>query len=113
VQAHPAIRGCLARLRPYQALLILAIPLAIVEPLKLVALFVIGDGHIVAGALVMICAYAGSLFITERLFIALKPKLLTLRWFAVSWRWFVAARDKIFYWLRRGWRGVCKAGLTF
>jgi hypothetical protein len=26
----------------------------------------------------MICAYAGSLFITERLFVVLKPKLLTL-----------------------------------
>ena len=69
----------LNRLGPYQALLTLAVPLAIVEPLKLVALFVVGGGHFIAGVLVMICAYAGSSFITERLFVVLKPKLLTLR----------------------------------
>ena len=89
------------RLGPYQALLTLAVPLAIVEPLKLVALFVVGGGHFIAGVLVMICAYAGSLFITERLFVVLKPKLLTLPWFAFAWRWFVTVRDKLVYWLRR------------
>ena len=50
-------------LGPYQSLLILAVPLKIVEPLKLVALIVVGGGHFIAGVLVMICAYAGSLFI--------------------------------------------------
>jgi hypothetical protein len=113
VQAPRAVRVCLSRLGPYQALSILAIPLAIVEPLKLVALFVMGDGHLVAGVLVLICAYAGSLFVTERLFIALKPKLLTLRWFAVSWRWFVAVRDRLYYRLRRMCWRVRKAELTF
>jgi hypothetical protein len=96
-----SIHRFLNRLGPYQALLTLAVPLAIVEPLKLVALFVVGGGHFIAGVLVMICAYAGSLFITERLFVVLKPKLLTLPWFAFAWRWFVTVRDKLVYWLRR------------
>src|SRR6476660_9632648 len=96
-----SIHRFLDRLGPHQSLLILAIPLAIVEPLKLVALFVVGGGHFIAGVLVMICAYAGSLFITERLFVVLKPKLLTLSWFALAWRWFVTVRDKFIYWLRR------------
>jgi hypothetical protein len=95
------IHRFLNRICPYQALLILAVPLAIVEPLKLVALFVVGGGHFIAGLLIMICAYAGSLFITERLFVVLKPKLLTLPWFAVAWQWFVTVRDKLIYWLRR------------
>ena len=99
----------LERLGPYQSLLILAIPLAIVEPLKLVALFVVGEGHFIAGVLVMICAYAGSLFITERLFVVLKPKLLILPWFAFAWQWFVTARDK----LRRTWMRVRKADPAF
>ena len=98
-----SIHRFLNRLGPYQSLLILAVPLAIVEPLKLVALFVVGGGHFIAGVLVMICAYAGSLFITERLFVVLKPKLLTLPWFAVAWQWFVTVRDKLVYWLRRTW----------
>ena len=57
-----SIHRFLNRLGPYQALLTLAVPLAIVEPLKLVALFVVGGGHFIAGVLVMICAYAGESF---------------------------------------------------
>ena len=41
-----SIHRFLNRLGPYQALLTLAVPLAIVEPLKLVALFVLGGGHL-------------------------------------------------------------------
>ena len=106
-----SIHRFLNRLGSYQSLLILAIPLAIVEPLKLVALFVVGEGHFIAGVLVMICAYAGSLFITERLFVVLKPRLLTLPWFALAWRWFVSVRDKLVYWPRRTWTRVRKAEL--
>jgi hypothetical protein len=51
----------------------------------------------------MICAYTGSLFITERLFAVLKPKLLELPWFALAWGWFVSVRDKLVYWLRQTW----------
>jgi hypothetical protein len=51
----------------------------------------------------MICAYAVSLLITERLFILVKPKLLTLHWFAVLWSWFVVGRDKTLRWLRSKW----------
>ena len=101
-----SIQRFLKGLGPYQSLSILSVPLAIVEPLKLVALFVIGGGHFIAGVLVMICAYAGSLFITERLFVVLKPKLLTLPWFAFAWRWFVTVRDKLISWLRRTWTRV-------
>jgi hypothetical protein len=86
------------RLGPYQSLLVLAVPLAIVEPLKLIALFVVGEGHFIAGVLVI---YAGSLFVTERLFVLLKPKLLTRRWFAIFWSWFVAVRTEFLRWLRR------------
>jgi hypothetical protein len=112
VQISSAIHRSLARLGPYQALFILALPLAIVEPLKLVALLVMGDGHFIVGIMVMICAYAGSLFITERLFVAVKPKLLTLSWFAVLWRLFVATRSKMLSWLRRTWVRARKADLT-
>jgi hypothetical protein len=73
-----SLHRLLSCLGPYQSLLILAIPLAIVEPPKLVALFVVGEGHFVAGVLIMIFAYEGSLFVIERLFLVLKPKLLTL-----------------------------------
>jgi hypothetical protein len=98
-----SLRRFIENLGPYQSLLVLAVPLTIVEPLKLVALFVLGEGHFVAGVLFMICAYAGSLFVTERLFTIVKPKLLTLRWFAKAWGWFVAIRDTLTRWVRRKW----------
>jgi hypothetical protein len=44
-----SIQRFLKRLGPYQSVLILAVPLVIVEPLKLVALFVVGGGHFIAG----------------------------------------------------------------
>lgn len=98
-----SVRRFIENLSPYQSLFVLAVPLAIVEPLKLVALLVLGEGHFIAGVLFMICAYAGSFVVTERLFTIVKPKLLTLPWFDKAWGWFVAVRDKLTQWLRRKW----------
>jgi hypothetical protein len=103
MQLSRAIRRSIERLGPYTSLLLMAVPLAIVEPLKLAAVFVAGDGHWLVGLGVIICAYAVSLLITERLFIIVKPKLLTLHWCAVLWSWFVVARDKMLGWLRSKW----------
>jgi hypothetical protein len=89
------------RLPPYPALALVAVPLAVVEPLKLATLFIVGKGHWIIGVAGMICAYALSLLVTERLFQIVKPKLLKLRWFRTLWGWFIAARDKTFDYLRR------------
>ena len=69
-------------------------PIAVVEPLKLFALFILGKGHEVIGLATILCAYAGSIFIVERLFKIVKPRLLELSWFAAGyniwigwWRW--------------------------
>jgi hypothetical protein len=92
-------RRQIERLPPYAALLILAGPLAVVEPLKLATLVVAGEGHWITGGLVMLFAYAVSLFITHWLFIIVKPKLLTLTWFARGWAAFVTIRNEIWQWL--------------
>jgi hypothetical protein len=88
------LRRRVLRIRPYPALAIVLIPLAIVEPMKLVALVVAGEGHWLTGTAVLIAAYASSLLITERLFRLLKPNLLRLRWFARCWDWWLRARAK-------------------
>jgi hypothetical protein len=49
----------------------------------------------------MLFAYAISLFVTEWLFVVVKPKLLTLPWFARAWAWFVAVRDKTWRWVAK------------
>jgi hypothetical protein len=88
-------RKAIERLPPYPSLMLVAVPLLIAEPLKLAVLFIVGKGHWIIGAVAMVCAYAVSLFVTERLFVIVKPKLLTLPWFAACWRWFVWLRRKL------------------
>jgi hypothetical protein len=104
-----AFRRRLEQLGPYPSLVVLAIPLVGVEPLKLVAVLVAGDGHFITGLIFLIGAYAISLFVTERLFVILKPKLLTLPWFAKSWRWFLALRRRTLRWLRSVWTPAGKS----
>lgn len=94
MQIIPLPRKAIERLAPYPSLLLVAVPLAIVEPLKLAVLVIAGDGHWITGIIALICAYAVSLFVTERLFVIVKPKLLELPWFAVGWRYFVSMRRK-------------------
>ena len=96
-------RRRLERLGPYASLVVLAIPLAIVEPFKLVAVLVAGGGHFVTGVFFLICTYVVSLLGTEWLFGVLKPKLMMLPWFAKSWRWFLMMRRRAIRWLRGRW----------
>ena len=100
---RPPVRpqGALARLRrsierlgPYQSLVLLLIPTSLVEPLKLIGVAVAGEGHWITGTVMIVVAYAASLLLVERLFRIVKPKLLTLPWFARFWDWFVALRGK-------------------
>jgi len=101
------LRRQIGRLPPYPALFLVVGPLAVVEPLKLATIFIAGEGHWITSALVMLFAYAVSLFATHWLFVVVKPKLLTLRWFARLWASFVRLRDNA-----RRWAGkrVARAG---
>ena len=81
--------GWMRSLGPYQSLLLLVVPLGIVEPLKLFALLVIADGGWLVGTGLLISMCGASLLVVERLFRVLKPKLLTLKWFAAPFRQWV------------------------
>jgi len=90
----PRLRRYVEGLGPYQSLVLLAVPTSVVEPLKLIAVVVAGDGHWIAGTVMIVVAYAASLLLVERLFGIMKPQLLTLPWFARLWDWFLAVRTK-------------------
>jgi len=85
-------------LGPYQSLLLLLVPTSVIEPLKFVAVAIAGKGHWITGTAMVIAAYAASLLLVERLFKLVKPKLLTLPWFARLWNWFVALRGRLAGW---------------
>ena len=87
-------RRRIQKISPYLSLLVLLVPLLLVEPLKIAALFVVGKGHWITGTGILVAAYIVSLMFVERLFRVLKPKLLMLPWFAQLWRWYEMARNK-------------------
>jgi len=92
-------RRRIQQLGPYPSLLLLVAPLAIVEPAKFLALLVAGKGHWLSGTAMIVAAYAVSLFIVERLFRLVRPKLLMLDWFATILDLIVKARRLIGVWL--------------
>src|SRR4051812_42005263 len=87
------VRRRLQKVSPYVSLILLLVPLLLVEPLKLVAVIVAGGGHWLTGMGMLVAAYAASLLMIERLFRVLKPKLMTIGWFAKLWSGFVALRE--------------------
>jgi hypothetical protein len=93
------VRHAIERLSPYQSLALLAVPVCLIEPLKLVAVAVAGEGHWITGTAMIIAAYLGSLFVVERLFKIVKPKLLMMPWFAKIWEKFLSLRDKAIGWI--------------
>ncbi|MGQ9368163.1 hypothetical protein [Azospirillum sp. ST 5-10] len=71
-----------AALGPYATLAVILAPLAILEPAKPLGLYLVADGHAVAGAVVVVAAEALKIATVERLFRANRGKLLTIPWFA-------------------------------
>ena len=80
--AGQRVRRWLESRGAYQSLAIMAVPFAMVEPAKLVAVGVAGEGHWFTGTIVLIVAYALSIFVVDGLFRILKSNLLKFRWFA-------------------------------
>ena len=102
------LRRHLQQFGSYLSVILLTVPFAFAEPVKIVALYVIGKGSWLTGAAMLITAYAISIYIVERLFRILKPKMMTLRWFAVPWVWFVRTRDRTSNWVFHRNRGQYK-----
>jgi hypothetical protein len=109
VKAKQVDRGLAGRVRawieglgPYQSLLLLGVPVCLVEPMKLAAVAIAGDGRWITGTGMIIAAYAISLLLVERLFLIAKPKLLKLRWLAPIWARVVVLRATLMRSI--GWR---------
>jgi hypothetical protein len=94
--ALATLRRRIQKLTPYLSLLLLAVPVLLVEPFKVIAVFVAGKGHWLTATGIIIAAYAASLLVVERLFRAVKPKLLMLGWFSKLWALYTTLRDKLF-----------------
>lgn len=103
-----SLRRSIEGLGPYPSLVLLALPTATVEPLKLIAVALAGKGHGITGTAMIAACYAFSLLVVERLFVIVKPKLLKISWFSRLWEGFVALRTVVWRALKR-WIGLRSA----
>jgi hypothetical protein len=85
------IEAGIARLPRLGILILLAIPFAIAEPLKLLGLLMMADGRARTGSIVFGFAHLVSFLLVERIYHAGRDKLLTYGWLA----WGMALLDRL------------------
>jgi len=76
------VEGRIRGLPPYRALMLFAVPVLALLPLKLLALYWLGQGHVLLGLAVIVAAKVGGTALTARLFMLTQPTLMKLAWFA-------------------------------
>lgn len=67
---------------PYLAFVLLAVPLALLEPAKPIGLYLMASGHLVNGVLVIGGAEIVKIMLVERMFHVFKDRLMTIPAFA-------------------------------
>src|SRR5262249_35701896 len=108
------MRAWVSRLNRYAALLLLAIPWLILEPVKPIGFLLFAHHRHLAGTLLIVAGEIVKLTLFEQLFDMTKPQLMTFAWFAWGYsRWQVAlaylrslpAWRRVRNWYRasRGW----------
>lgn len=85
----------IGRLPPYGALVALAIPFAIVEPLKLLGLLFLARGAFTAGIITTAIGHLAGFLLVERVYHAGRAQLLTIPWFARIMGWIDAIRQAV------------------
>src|SRR5262245_49028293 len=75
----------IARLPPYAALLVFALPSALLLPLKFLAVFLVARGQLVLAALLFAGAKVGATALVARLFMLTQPALMQIGWFACAY----------------------------
>jgi hypothetical protein len=86
----------LRRLPPYPAMLLFLLPAAVLLPVKLAALWLLASGHAVLGVLIIIAGKMAGTAFGARLYVILRPTLVTLNWFARAEAWVFGWRDRIY-----------------
>jgi hypothetical protein len=89
-----ALARLIVHLPPYGALLFFLIPLAVVEPLKIVAVDQIAHGHFLSGIMTFVVLKFVGLGLVAFIFDLTRDKLLTIGWFARFYNWVVKWRDR-------------------
>lgn len=102
----PGLRWFEERIRalpPYAALALFLLPTAMLLPVKLLALWLIGQGKMWAGTLVILGAKLVGTAIVARLFALTQPALMQLAWFARLFTRWVSWKEALLAQIRASW----------
>jgi hypothetical protein len=97
------IEGRIKALPPYGALAIFLLPTLLLLPVKLLALWLIGQGKVFSGTLVILTAKMLGTAIVARLFSLTKATLMQLGWFAGIYGRWTNWKDALLTQVRASW----------
>lgn len=98
----------ITRLPPYAALLVFFAPTLLLLPVKLAALWLIGQGQALLGLVVIVVAKIAGTALIARLFHLTQPALMKLGWFARFYSAWSLWKEAMFMRVRASW--VWRAG---
>jgi len=94
------IEAQIAGLNRYLILVLLAVPFAIAEPLKIYGVLMLGEGHFIRGIVILALAYLASFLLIERIYHAGRDKLLSIRWFGWIMAQIASIRAALTAWVK-------------
>jgi hypothetical protein len=102
------IEAWIAALPPYGALLFFLVPVLILLPIKIIALFLLAHGHGFLGIVTIALAKLIGTAWAARIYHLTSMQLLKIRWFARFHTWFLAKKDALLEWLgaQSPWRAA-------
>lgn len=102
------VEARIARVPARPALALFLLPAAALLPVKLLAVQMLQSGHAVAGLVVIVAAKLVGTAVGGRLFMLLRPQLMTLRRFARAMAWWRRTRRQVRRALEAsaGWRAM-------
>ena len=83
------------RLPPYATIVVFLLPLTILLPFKLLAVYWISQGHWFASLAIIIAAKVLGTAIEARMFVICKPQLMSIAWFRRLHDWLIAISDRV------------------
>ncbi|MDD2925370.1 hypothetical protein [Rhodoferax sp.] len=102
----PGLRWLESRIQtlpPYGALAIFLLPTLLLLPVKLLALWLIGQGQVLGGTLVILTAKVAGTAIVARLFSLTRDTLMQLGWFARLYTRWVNWKEALLAQVRASW----------
>ena len=102
------LESLVTRLPPWGALLVFGVPVITLIPIRFLALYLFGQGHMATGLTLVIAAKVTGTAIAARLFQLTEPALMRLAWFARLYMPYKRWKDRMLTQVRSSsvWRAV-------